>query len=65
MPRNRFRPTPELTRRVDAWFVEAANRVKGDILGEWDAFHGVNDHFKTLVTDRQMREVSAGAQRSQ
>ena len=61
MPRNRFRPTPELTQRVDAWFVEAANRVKGDILGEWDAFHGVNDHFKTLVTDWQMREVN-GAQ---
>lgn len=61
MPRDRFRPSPDLAEQVVGWYAETAELIKDDILAEWEAFHEVNDAFKQVVTDWQMREVD-GAQ---
>jgi len=61
MANGRFRPTPGLMQRVDEEFAKAADRIKNEIIKEWDAFHRVNDDFKELVSRWQMREID-GAQ---
>ena len=57
MPKERVRAAPILIERVNDWFAKAAGRIQDQIEVEMEAFHEVNDAFKTLVTDWQMRVI--------
>ncbi|WP_227270696.1 hypothetical protein [Roseobacter weihaiensis] len=57
MPKNRVRPSQELSDRVDDWYAEAAKRLKAKIEPQMNALHAVNDTFKGVVTDWQLREI--------
>ncbi|WP_284163425.1 PEP/pyruvate-binding domain-containing protein [Frigidibacter sp. SD6-1] len=57
MPRGRVRPTPDLAQRMDDAFAAAADRIKERIEPEMAAFHKLNDLFKGLITDWQMRMI--------
>lgn len=61
MPGGRVRPDAVLNSRIDARYAEDAARLKDRIEPEMKGFHVVNDAFKSIVTDWQMREVD-GAQ---
>lgn len=57
MPRNRYRPAPETADKVDACYRDRAAQIKDRIEPQMGAFHAVNDTFKGIVTDWQMRDV--------
>lgn len=57
LPNGRLRPTPDTVRRVDAWFVEESKRVTPILEPHMGPFGNVNDAFKKLVTDWQLRTV--------
>lgn len=61
MPRDRYRPAPDTAEKIDAWYRDMADAIKDQIEPQMEAFHEVNDTFKGIVTDWQMREVD-GAQ---
>ena len=52
-----MRPTQALSERMGRWYEETAARIKDDIEPQMEAFHAVNDTFKGIVTDWQMRDV--------
>lgn len=57
MPRGRVRALPELTKQIDALYLDTAGKLKDQIEPEMEAFHAANDAFKLLVTDWQMRMI--------
>lgn len=57
MPNDRVRPTPDLVARIDGMYVTAAAQIQDQINAEMGAFHTVNDAFKDIVTQWQMRIV--------
>lgn len=61
MPRDRYRPAPETSEKIDTWYRDMAETIKDQIEPQMETFHEVNDTFKGIVTDWQMREVD-GAQ---
>ena len=57
MPNDRVRPTPALVQKVNTLYRAAANRVQSDIEPYMEPFHHVNDSFKALVADWQLRMI--------
>lgn len=57
MPRDRFRPAQDSTDNIDSWYRKRADEIKEQIEPQMEAFHKINDTFKGIVTDWQMREV--------